>query len=853
MTRRIRLTSTVLTLLFVLLFSAVHPLAAYADNGTPVAPDPSTTATNPPAPTNPTTAASPAVSTDTTVPATQAPAATYTTVAPTNSAPATPAPPSSTTTNPASGSTNAFATATATAVTSTTSADLSQVPTGTSVVVVNNAGTVLPLATQQAANIIANGDPIWCPAGTSPVASTGGCTSTQTDLASLITLLSGAQPNQAGTIWITVSIDSSDPNNIDGSSLNTMANYALTLQGGWNGLSNGGISGTSTFTKAISITNWNADVTVNDISIANPSTAGLTVKTKKNIHLHNVTLQNNNGNGATLDNTAGNGNVTVDGTNTFNNNAGNGLQVDSKGLISLNNLSADNNSVDGVALRNNSGSGDVSLTGTNEFSNNSFYGLVIYASHNISLSGVTADVNGDTGAYLDNTYATGHDVTVDSSSFSNNINLDGLDILSKGNISLSSVTADGNGGSGALLVNTYATGYDVMVDPSSFSNNHADGLDVYSAGNITLSGVSADKNYDYGAYLDNSYANADLSVSGSNFDSNTHTGRQTGLDVNSNGNITLNSVSASNNLHGDGSDIDFNSGSFSSLIVQNSIFNNNFSTKTSWGYGLYIDNGLGDVTINNIQTSGNSSSGSSFTDGTYINTTGSVIANSSQFNNNTSGDGLDVSADGNITITCSTFQNNSSYGVDATLSGGTLTMNSDTFSGNGNGDFTNSGGATLLGSVNCSPKNSKGVVNGLSLPLQVVNVTAGQSASLDCTNFRGTELILSDGDSLTLLCPLLGDASLTSLKSNGLPGALPAGDTFTSAFTASLSKGGKPAMDLGNSATVSFAIPAGASGKSFAILFLNGTQFTEIPSTLSLDGHVLAAVNHPGTYVLVQK
>src|ERR1700690_2123359 len=45
---------------------------------------------------------------------------------------------------------------------------LSQVPAGTNVVAVNNVRHKVSLASQEAAQIVASGDPIWCPTGVVP-------------------------------------------------------------------------------------------------------------------------------------------------------------------------------------------------------------------------------------------------------------------------------------------------------------------------------------------------------------------------------------------------------------------------------------------------------------------------------------------------------------------------------------------------------------------------------------------------------------------------------------------------------------------------------------------------------------
>ena len=52
---------------------------------------------------------------------------------------------------------------------------MEQVPDNTEVVVVNAEGEVEPLATQEAAEAVAASDPMWCPAGRTDLPGTNGC------------------------------------------------------------------------------------------------------------------------------------------------------------------------------------------------------------------------------------------------------------------------------------------------------------------------------------------------------------------------------------------------------------------------------------------------------------------------------------------------------------------------------------------------------------------------------------------------------------------------------------------------------------------------------------------------------
>ncbi|MGA7195427.1 MAG: hypothetical protein WBW94_17555, partial [Anaerolineales bacterium] len=87
--------------------------------------------------------------------------------------------------------------------------NLSNVPSGTKVVIVDSNGDKVPLGSEQAQDILNNGDPVWCPATlAAPTPGTGGCTAAftyltnATPLNGLLGYLTANQPTLNGTIWI---------------------------------------------------------------------------------------------------------------------------------------------------------------------------------------------------------------------------------------------------------------------------------------------------------------------------------------------------------------------------------------------------------------------------------------------------------------------------------------------------------------------------------------------------------------------------------------------------------------------------------------------------------------------------
>ena len=883
-----------LLVLIALVASIALPITALAD-GAPT-PPPSSDSSG---------SAQPAQGADTSAPAqpaqpadTSAPAQPADTLAPTEPPPAvdTSAP---ATDAPAATQDPATAVASDTPAPADTSTDTnSPSATDTPIVVINSTGTVEPLATQEAADIIETGDPIWCPNTSSPVANSGGCSKSYGNLYSLVNAITTgklAEPNKNGTIWITASsiagTDSSAHNiDIDGSIFTTWAQHTLTLNGGWDGSSAGTIIGTSDFIKYISITNWTDDVTIKDINISGTNSDGLTVTTAGDIKVKDVTSTNNKGNGASLDNSKGAGNITIKGSyNNFSDNQNNGLEVYSKGYVTLNNVIADGNKYDGALLGGDYYSdypaigGDISVTGSDfSFNNghggsNNPAGLEAYAYGTITLKDVTANENnnGD-GAYLDNCLydetrcnGTGS-IDVDKSTFgdapSTGNEHNGLEVYSNENVTLNKVTADGNKFDGAILGDPYvAIGGDISVTGNSeFNHNKGKqeggnqaGLEAYAYGYITLTGVNANHNSRAGASLESFDTDqSGIDVSSSNLNNNGTCGYECetsldGLDAFSSGNITLADVNANFNTYGAG----VVAGSSGKITLNNiaadhntdgaillagilvnpaiEINNSHFNYNSQYGLGVMA---LGNVTLNNTDAIGNGL------------------------------DGADVGAFGAVIVSCGHYNDNGDTGINDTGST-SLYLNNPELSGNGNAPYAYAGTAII--GIDCSgtlaPSGSSDLSTGKShaasiniipitgLPIHTVNVTGGEGTGLDCTQYDGTQLILPDNNSALFPCPISDSASLGSLTSDKLPGTLPGGDTFVSGVTTSVIKNGASSSPVESQIAVSFTVPDNMKNANLAILYWDGGKWVEVPGHMTPDGHFVATTDLIGTFVLVTK
>jgi hypothetical protein len=432
---------------------------------------------------------------------------------------------------------------------STTSSVLSNVPAGTDVVVVDHNGRKVALASQEAAHIVAAGDPIWCPLGVAPKDNAGGCSPASSGFGfpGLSTWMFLNDPNKAGVIWIEDSYQGSvndvgmNSLTIDGTFLPNMANHSLALKGGWNGISGSTITNVfdpSEFDASVKVIHWHAPITISDIVVTGVTVNSyeayaLSVQTDTGgITLNRVQVINNFSGlfaaGAHLDTTLAAlhhpAPVTVNDS-VFSNNYGRGLFIQSDGAVNIRNLTADYN---GSAAHTGSGAyidnwwdnldQPVTLTGTNEFKYNALNGLEIYSYGVVTLNNITTYHNDNSagagnGVYINNNHGTTPSIVkvTGTNLFTFNAQ-NGLWIQSNGNISVNNITSANNADDGALLDSCVRSGLSAcptvgksvtLTGVNSFNRNSGDGLKVISSGAITISQVTANQNDGDGIQLDN--------------------------------------------------------------------------------------------------------------------------------------------------------------------------------------------------------------------------------------------------------------------------------------------------------------------------------------------------------------
>lgn len=495
-------------------------------------------------------------------------------------------------------------------------------------------------------------------------------------------------------------------------------------------------------------------------------------------------------------------------------------------------------------------------------------GIYISAADGITLNNVSSNNNEISGAYLESE----GNISVTNSEFNGNGNTSGsegrgLVAHSLSDITLVDVIAIGNGSGGAELINCF------------FIFSGSGGCQNTNPGKISITGTNV--------FMYNGYNPVDIGAYFGGGGSGLYA--SVGLWVGSNNGATLEGVTVQNNGAGmiaGGALIFTQDGS---LDITDSDFSNN-CMDCGFGFGFITLNLLGDTTLNRVVANGTGNDAvSTPSDGAggLIIAGGDVFVKDSTFNENCTiddcsglglgiftpnsgniildhvtadnngtliggGTGISISGGGAVNVICGSFENNLGYGLQGSSSG-TLTLTGVKLSGNTDGPLDYKG-IVVENPSGCGSSSGEKRMLLPGLPLNIVTAISSQTADLDCENFSGTKLILENGSSVTLPCPLGDSASVTGNVKDKLPGALPDGLTFQSSFTSAVTKNGAGLSDLTNPAIIEFTIPAGMDASNLSILFWDGSKWIEMDNVfVAVDGHLAVPVNFTGTFVLASK
>ncbi len=395
--------------------------------------------------------------------------------------------------------------------------------------------------------------------------------------------------------------------------------------------------------------------------------------------------------------------ITLTNTNSYDNGQ-DGYEIYSRGAVTLNNFHGSDNDLGGLYVNtcidwdddgvcNNTGTGTVTLTNTgaafNETARNGENGLSIISKGAITIINTDTYENGGLGAYIDNSGATtAAPVTIKVNVPATTWNgysangEGGVEIFSRGTVTISDMSADYNGGTGAFIFNIppgLAAGNAVTISDSDFFMNNdgddlttEDGLVVISKGAITLLNVSSTENFGTGAVLNNMAGTAGVTINaGTNRGNYFLWNAEDGLFIQTNGAVLLTNINASGNDEM-GAFIDNRTGTAGVTIKETGNWGMGINLDDLWSYGssfshndsnglVILTDGAVSVTYNLASYNGNNGIIIDNTSGTgTVSLLGNPATWGDAFGNGSSG--INVFSKGNVTFSYVNASENGDFG-----------------------------------------------------------------------------------------------------------------------------------------------------------------------------------------------
>ena len=461
-----------------------------------------------------------------------------------------------------------------------------------------------------------------------------------------------------------------------------------------------------------------ANITLDNITLINNENNGAALATSGNIVLKKVTAGFNGKNGVRISSdltveALGARNVTVQDSN-FYRNVNTGLLMYVSGAVKVTNLTSTNSSIGGGLYIDNHtfAINDVPVTIMGAVVNNNFGGgLSVNSSGNITLAGITALYNGFSSISNHNTNATGS-VTISGAlglnRFNGNDSGNGLSIASARNVNISSLQANGNIYSGMNILgggpasNVTLVNVEVSGNAGLFSSP---GLYIRATGNVVLDRLAVSENVREGIFIENDIALTPKLVKISNSAASDN-GRE-GIVVISVGAITLVNVTASGNL-GDGAALTNQVTTFTpqGITVQKSTFDGNSYN------GLKVQSQRA-VTLVSVNASYNNFSGV-YVINTFAGSTSPIVmTGTNRFIGNSFGGssaGVTLSTNGTLTLRGITVAFSGGNGITAYSGALQNTLSNIVVQGNYNGIFLATTGKTLLNGVTAFQNLNNGIL-----------------------------------------------------------------------------------------------------------------------------------------------
>ncbi len=760
---------------------------------------------------------------------------------------------------------------------------LAGMPEDTQIVVLDEEGGELPLACEQALEMMAESDPIWCPAGVMPGGA--GCTAAVATMTDLFPLL--AEKSGAGTIYFTTTYNTNDMVLDQAVNENLYNLTNLTLQGGWNGsianpsiLDGDGNPEQTEFGVPITI-NWNYDVTLNDLFVQ-PGwdyRLGNAITVTQNNPEADVTLDHVEGHlaekGVMI---SGGHDVTISDSN-FGGNYGRGIDVRSvNGTFTLRDSSSSGSSDSGLALQTikNVIIDNAVISGNNQNRYNAYLGHfsnIIYDAENITITDSVFNNNNwwglviQYGEYYLWEFDTARTYTLDT------LTINGSEFL-------------GNNRSGLIVDGWYMDEnedyqYSGIVDINAirtnngqqnaiFSLNQEAGVEIFGSDKLDIDGAVFNDNG--GTGLSTSTVDeidiADAVFMGNNYGATFYNS----VSVNLNGTSAKPIIVNDNN----GKGIEFESES-----TDVSIYINYLKATDNSDTGVRLVYYFADATIKNSEFSENSGHGLSL-----FGLTGDLTISDSSFNNNDAFgvdvytiDAMDVTlknisaegnsigakitTKGNLDYLCSLSENNDNNDLEFDLYGNLRLQGPDWANEDEHDEevgiyrntyFFFGGDYIYLGA--CGAGTCCAASGDTAAPVggRTVQVSGGEQVGLGCdVPWTALQLPNQDKASFTGMCGAGMNATLKEVGRAELPGALPAGMSFGKSLVTAIA--GQGSELSAGSQTITFTVPEELQGSDLAILFWDAeagvwVEITADNIVLNADGSVSATVNFTGTFVL---
>ncbi len=398
-------------------------------------------------------------------------------------------------------------------------------------------------------------------------------------------------------------------------------------------------------------------IKLTDVKIKYTGGSGLFITSHSGpVSINNLTVYESNGYGAYIDNTNGISSVTIINS-YFINNTSDGLTIYSNGAVSLSNVHSSKNTNSGAYINN------IAISGTplvkislSTFTDNSLAGLQVFSKGNISLDNVVSAGNSHKGAILVNDTGAGT-VIVKNSQFIANSHV-GLDISSSKAITLDGVLASNNSNGGVSIDNLTSptSGSPVNILRSHFSGNGGNGIAVLSKSLIKLDGITALGNASSGANLSNSFVGATggVSISAAYGENHFNDNGVYGLLINSNGSVSLSRAFVNGN--GNVGVYITNSGGPGNVTVGQSRFEYN-------GADGAVIFSKGAVTIDRVMASYNNNTGLYIDNAMDFFSSKTIKITRSAFEFNQLNSGLYIDAKSNVELNNINASFNNGYGV----------------------------------------------------------------------------------------------------------------------------------------------------------------------------------------------